>query len=75
MKDINPSAPVFVKVDDYNEIRDMISGIKQKIDSAKDTLAKAETLRAKEMDELTQWQHALDEIEQKVSHIDATLMQ
>lgn len=68
-------APIFVKIDDYKEIRSTIDTIKAKLGEARSMLVKAEDLRKRENEELTQWDAALVEVEQKVSKIDENLVE
>ena len=65
--------PVFVKIDEYNEVLDVVSLIKKKIEDAKDTLHKINDLKNEEDHQLELWQNALGEIEKKVEFIDSSL--
>ena len=65
--------PVFVKIDEYNEVLDLVSLIKKKIEDAKDTLHKINDLKNEEDHQLELWQNALGEIEKKVEFIDSSL--
>jgi len=68
-------APVFVKVDEYKDIADVISLMREKIHQAKDLLDKVADLKAKEDAELAQWAKELEEVEQRVMRIDRTLVE
>lgn len=68
-------APVFVKVDEYKDIADVISLMREKIHQAKDVLDKIADLKAKEDEELAQWAKELEEVEQRVMRIDRTLVE
>ena len=45
---MNPSIPVFVKIEEYKEILDIIDVIRNKIDKAKGTLSKISELKDQE---------------------------
>ena len=65
--------PVFVKIDEYNEVLDLVSLIKKKIEDAKDTLHKINDLKNEEDHQLEMWQTTLAEVEKKVDFIDHSL--
>ena len=60
---------VFVKIDRYREIYDVISQIKSKLDEAKQLLRKIKELKSQEDAELASWQNELETVEQKLSTI------
>ena len=60
---------VFVKIDRYREIYDVISQIKSKLDEAKQLLRKIKELKSQEDAELANWQNELETVEQKLSTI------
>ncbi len=66
---ISESNPVFVKIDKYKEIIELISVIDKKIVGAKEILAELEELKQKENEELAAWQKGMDEIEHKLLNI------
>jgi len=65
--------PVFVKVDEYENVLSLIKTIRKKIDEAKDTLLKINDLKNEEDHQLELWQNALEEIEKKVDFVDHSL--
>jgi len=67
--------PVFVRIDDYKDILDVISMIKNKISDAKETLGKINELKNEEDAELELWQTGIEEIERKVDFVDRTLFE
>jgi len=67
--------PVFVRIDDYKDILDVINMVKNKINEAKDTLGKINELKNEEDAELELWQTGIEEIERKVEFIDKTLFE
>ena len=60
---------VFVKIDRYREIYDVIRQIKSKLDEAKQLLRKIKELKSQEDAELASWQNELETVEQKLSTI------
>jgi len=68
-------AKVFVKIDEYKDILDIISMIRNKLDGVKKTLGKINELKNREDSELESWNRALNEIEKKVDFIDKALFE
>ncbi len=67
--------PVFVKIDEYEDVLTLIHNIRRKLDEAKQTLLKINDLKSEEDQLLEHWQGGLDEIEKKVEFIDHSLNQ
>ena len=67
--------PVFVRIDDYKDILDVINMIKNRIAEAKETLGKINELKNEEDAELELWQTGIEEIERKTEFIDKTLFE
>lgn len=65
--------PVFVKVEEYEDVLNLIKTIKKKIEEAKVTLLKVNDLKNEEDHQLEMWQSALEEVEKKVGFIDSSL--
>ena len=63
-------APVFVKVDEYKEILDVLDMVKGKISEIRDTLAGINDLRNEEDSEVSMWSGTIDDIEKKIDEID-----
>jgi len=66
-------APVFVKLEEYKDIMDIMSLMREKTRQAKFLLDKIAELKAQEDAELATWAKELDDVEQRVSAIDRTL--
>ena len=75
MKDSRPGAPVYVKVDEYKEILDVLEMIKGKIKEIKSTLNEINNLRTEEDSDLQVWNNALADIERKIEGIDKMLFE
>ncbi len=65
--------PVFVKIDEYNDVLAVVRGIRKKLDEAKETLLKVTDLKNEEDHQLEMWQNSLAELEKKVDFIDHSL--
>ena len=63
-------APVFVKVNEYREILDVLDMIKAKIGEVRETLAGINEIRNEEDAEVSMWNTKIDEVEKKISNID-----
>ena len=63
-------APVFVKVEEYKEILDVLDMVKGKISEIRDTLAGINDLRNEEDSEVSMWSGTIDDIEKKIDEID-----
>lgn len=68
-------APVFVKVDDYKDVLDILDLVKNKINDAKKTLHEINELKNDEDSELATWATEIADIEKKVEFIDSTLLE
>ena len=75
MKDKIDEAPVFVKIEDYKDILDILELIKNKLNEAKETLGNLNELKNEEDSELELWRSTLNDIERKVENIDRTLLE
>lgn len=67
--------PVYVKIDEYKDIIDIIDLIRQKIDEAKEIMTKINDLKNQEDSELEQWRQSLDEIENRISFLNRSLFE
>ncbi len=65
--------PVFVKIEDYDQVLTVMKTIRKKLDESKDTLAKIHELKAEEDHQLEMWQNTLSEVEKKIDFIDQSL--
>lgn len=68
-------APVFVKIEDYKDILDILELIKDRLGEAKRTLADINDMKNEEDEELAMWSSTLNEIEKKIESIDRTLFE
>ncbi len=67
--------PVFVKIEDYKDVIDIIELIKNKVTDANKVLANIKNLKVKEDNELAEWNAKLENVEEKIEEIDRTLFE
>ena len=72
---VRTGAPVFVKIEDYKDILDVLDLIKDRLAEAKRTLADLNELKNDEDAELELWSGTLNEIEKKLEDIDRSLFE
>jgi len=66
-------APVFVKIDEYKDIVDIMVLMREKLRQAKFLLDKIAELKAQEDAELATWAKELEDVEARVSSVDKSL--
>jgi predicted nucleic acid-binding Zn-ribbon protein len=67
--------PVYVKINEYRDVLEVVQVLKKKLAEARDTLEQIQQLRNEEEAELESWKAGLIDIEQKVSHLDSSLFE
>ncbi len=75
MREQRTGAPVFIKVDEYKEILDVLDMIKGKVKEIRDTLGSINSLRNEEDAELAMWNNTINEIEKKIEGIDRLMFE
>ena len=55
------NVPVFVKIDNYKEVLNIIDVMKKKIKDTKQSLAKIRELKAQEEQEIIEWERNVNE--------------
>ncbi|GIU69411.1 MAG: hypothetical protein KatS3mg002_0647 [Candidatus Woesearchaeota archaeon] len=65
------NAPVFVKIDNYREVLDILDVMKKKIKETKSEIAKIKELKFQEDQELAEWERNINEISKRVAFIDS----
>ena len=68
-------APVFVKIEDYKDITEIMTLVKEKLDQARFLLNKINELKRQEDTELSNWTRELDEVTKRVYEIDRMLLE
>ncbi len=64
---------VFVRIDRYRELYEVIRQIRTKLDDAKQVLKKIKDLKSQEDSELESWEKELETVEQKLSGISGAM--
>ncbi len=75
MVEIEAGMPVFVRIDEYKDVLEIMSQLKDKLEEAKKTLGKINELKNEEDAELELWHTGIDEVERKIEFIDRTLFE
>ncbi|MEK6845161.1 MAG: hypothetical protein AABY26_00260 [Nanoarchaeota archaeon] len=65
--------PVFVKVDEYDNVVNTVKLIRKKVEEAKETLSRIHELKNEEDHQLETWQNNLLEVEKKVDFVEHSL--
>lgn len=65
--------PVFIKIEEYKEVIEIMKVIKDKIEEAKKIVYKINELKNKEDAELADWNTNINEIEKKIDEIDSSM--
>ena len=66
---------IFIKIDEYKDILDIIALINEKVKEARIILGKINDLKNQEDAELETWKLSLDDVERKLKFIDQTLFE
>ena len=67
--------PVFVKVEEYRQILDIVDLIKGKVRQLQDTISTMSSLREEEDAELEMWSNTIKEIEKKIDDMDKMMFE
>ena len=70
-KDLN----VFIKMEEYNDLLDIIALINEKIHAARAILGKIYDLKNEEDSELNAWKNSLNNVERKLKYVDQVLFE
>ena len=65
--------PIFVKIDEYHDILDILQLTSAKVKQARQMLAKVQDLKHQEDEALENWKQGLDIVESRVQEIDQKL--
>lgn len=67
--------PVFIKIENYKEVIELITNIKSKVNESKKYLERIESLKAEEDAKINEWEDVIKNIEDKIDFVNATLME
>ena len=68
-------AEVFIKIQEYKEVLDVMELLHHKVKQARVVLRKINELKSQEDAELMEWNNAIDEVERKIQQIDRSLLE
>ncbi len=68
------NAPVFIKIDDYKDVIDILNLLKAKISEGKSFLDEITALKNEEDIELEQWTQELLDVERKMETLEKSLI-
>jgi CRISPR/Cas system CSM-associated protein Csm4 (group 5 of RAMP superfamily) len=69
------NVPVFVKINDYKEILDIVDVMKQKLNETRKSITKINQLKEQENQEIDQWEKNVAEITKRLSFIDSAFFE
>lgn len=67
--------PIYVKVDEYKEVLEIISQIKKKLSDAKSLMSEINEIKNEEDKELARWESTLEGVDAKLDFIDKVLFE
>ncbi len=67
--------PLFIKINEYKDIKDIIGLIKTKVSDVKKTLYDIDSLKKQEEEELSKWHSQVNDVEKKIDFISQTMEQ
>ncbi len=67
--------PIYVRIEEYKDVLDVINMIKNKLEEAKGTLADINRIKNEEDSELERWHFDLEEVEKKMDYVDKALFE
>ena len=67
--------PVYVRIEEYKDVLDVIHMIKNKLEEAKETLGKINELKNEEDAELELWHTGIEEVERKIIFVNKELFE
>jgi len=65
--------PVFIKIDDYKEVLDLVNLLKKKVEKAKGLLVKVNDFKTEEDSMVEQWRNNLINVDEKLASLDKKL--
>ena len=66
---------VYVKIEEYKDVTEIIDLLKNKIQEAKNTIEQVEALKTQEDSTLAEWKQDLKLVEEKITFLDNALME
>ena len=69
------NVPVFVKINDYKDVLDIVDVMKQKLKETTQNLEKVKELKTEEDRELQEWEKSVTEISRRLAFIDSAFFE
>lgn len=69
----NKEVPVFIKLEEYNDVVSIVTVIKKKLAETNETLMRIKQLKAEEEQEISGWEKNIQDIQEKIGFIDKLL--
>ena len=70
---MDDKAKIFVKIQDYKDIKDILTLMQEKISEARSVLEKINSIRAKEEEAISKWGSDIQEIEDRLRNMNNSL--
>ncbi|MBW3019759.1 hypothetical protein KY334_00545 [Candidatus Woesearchaeota archaeon] len=67
--------PVFIKIDKYEDVLDLMNIVRDKVEKAKEVLVKIDDLKRKEDEKINQWRSNILDIENKLNNLNNSLFE
>jgi len=72
---MDKNLPVFVKINDYKEVLNIVDVMKQKLKETSKTLEKIKVLKTEEDKELQEWEKNITEISRRLAFVDSAFFE
>jgi len=72
---MDKKAPVFVKIEDYKDIVDLLSLVKDRLKQASFLLDKIKEIKDQEEAEITAWSNEIKDVTQRIHDVDRALFE
>jgi hypothetical protein len=70
-----PEMPIYVRIEEYKDVLDVISMLRNKLKEARDSLQKINELKNEEDIELEKWEAGLDAVERRIAFVDKVMFE
>lgn len=70
---VDSKAPMFIRIDDYKNVLNVLNAAKEKLNQAKEVLARISSIKNEEDAMLSEWNANLEEIEHRVEQMGSVL--
>ena len=70
-----PEMPIYVRIEEYKDVLDVLHMVKNKLKEARDTLNRINELKNEEDIEMEKWETGLDALERRIAYIDKVMFE